>query len=138
MTIGTSTVVNDAHMAILFATIAGADHVRAYMSLLPKSRSSVALATLTRGSIEAFAKAAYLLAPKGSQDFIGRYCDVTARELYHPMKYSRFQDHTGAEIDQAVGISDPAAGNQSDIATCSSSGGKGDRMGALAAGIRAR
>jgi len=97
---GTSTVTNDAYLAILLATSAGADHVRAYVSLLPKSRVTVAMSTLTRGALEAFAKAGYLLEPVVSLEFIGRYLGVTLDDLTFPMKHGTFRDSEGVEIDK--------------------------------------
>lgn len=53
--------IRHAQLAVGFYAFTALDHMRAFVSLLKTRRSITPLATLTRGAVEAFAKANYLL-----------------------------------------------------------------------------
>lgn len=70
-----------ARHAVAFYTTAGFDHMRAFVTVLKTGRHIFPLATLTRGAVEAFAKANYLLRSTSAADLILRYVGLACSEL---------------------------------------------------------
>lgn len=57
------------------------------------------LATLTRGSVEAFGKANYLLSAASASDLIRRHVGLATHELGNSVKHSRIASYGGTEVD---------------------------------------
>lgn len=70
----------------LTADMAGLDHVWAFVVAL-KAGGAVALATLTRGGVEVFARAAWLLSSKSAGELIQRQAAVTLDDLKYIRKW---------------------------------------------------
>jgi hypothetical protein len=66
---------------MLFATLAGLDHARSFARLLAEADVSFSLAALTRGSLEAYARAWWLADVGSDKDFILRWLSALASEL---------------------------------------------------------
>ncbi len=92
-------IVQETNASILLATAAGSDHVRAFTGALDHRQATVAMGTLVRGAIEAFAKSYYLLSADSTEDFIARHIALTADELKYPLRYSRFREWNGKVTD---------------------------------------
>lgn len=92
-------VVREALVAAMYATLSGVDHVNAWAGLIRGETASVALATMTRGALEGFAKAYTLLSAPDTRELITRHLAITAADLKYPLRYSRFQDYAGQVLD---------------------------------------
>jgi hypothetical protein len=57
------------------------------------------MATLTRGSVEAFGKANYLLGAASAGDLIRRHVSLATLELGNSVKHSEFAHHDGTQVD---------------------------------------
>ncbi|WP_427174646.1 hypothetical protein [Arthrobacter sp. 92] len=91
--------VRHAHLAIGLHTLAALDHMRAFVPLLKTRRHIMPLATLTRGSVEAFGKANYLLGAESAGDLIRRHVGLATLELGNSVKHSEFAYHDGTKVD---------------------------------------
>jgi hypothetical protein len=96
---GIQGIVEEANFSMLLASSAGVDHVKTFTSALNAGQGTVALGTLVRGAVEAFAKAHYLLGAETTAEFIGRHIALTADELKFPLRYSQFQQWDGTITD---------------------------------------
>jgi hypothetical protein len=96
---GVHGIVEEAYFSVLLATSSGVDHVKAFTATLGGGHGTVALGTLVRSAVEAFAKSHHLLSAKTSEDLIGRHIALTAHELTFPLRYSRFQQGDGTITD---------------------------------------
>lgn len=94
-----STHVRHAHLAIGLYVFAALDHMRAFVPLLKTKRHIMSLATLTRGSVEAFGKANYLLGAETAGDLIRRHVSLAASELGQSVRHSEFAYHDGTRVD---------------------------------------
>ena len=65
----------------LFSTLAGIDHARTFARSLLLEDAAFALATLTRGSIEAYARAWWFIQPEDDTEVILRWLSGLAAEL---------------------------------------------------------
>lgn len=93
-----STVVRHAHLAMGLHTFAALDHMRAFVPLLKTRRHIMPLATLTRGSVEAFGKANYLLSASSAMDLIWRHASLATAELRNSVRHSEFALHDGTHV----------------------------------------
>ncbi|MBT8163795.1 hypothetical protein KKI43_25555 [Arthrobacter sp. GN70] len=73
--------VRHAHLAIALHTFVALDHMRVFVPLLKTRRHIMPLATLTRGSVEAFGKANYVLSAESARDLIRRHLGLKIHEL---------------------------------------------------------
>ncbi|MEO8528400.1 MAG: hypothetical protein ABI435_04925 [Pseudolysinimonas sp.] len=89
-------IVMEANFSMLLAALSGTAHLRAYCDLL--ETGTTALGTLTRGAVEAFSKAYYLLSPDSTPELVARHLALSKHELVHPQKHSRFRDVEGNEF----------------------------------------
>jgi hypothetical protein len=96
---GLQGIVQEANFSMLLATSAGVDHVKVFTSTLIAGHGTVALGTVVRGAVEAFAKAHYLLTAGTTADLIGRHIALTTDELRFPLRYSQFQQWDGTVTD---------------------------------------
>lgn len=94
-----STHVRHAHLAIGLYTFAALDHMRAFVSLLKTKRHFMPLATLTRGSVEAFGKANYLLDAESGGELIRRHTSLATSELGTSVKHSDLAYYDGTRVD---------------------------------------
>ena len=97
-----SRLAREATSATLIATFSGVDHTRAAIRELLGRRTHVAIATLTRAALEAFAKAYHLLTAADPQEYADRYIVLLSQELQHPFRNSQFRDHVGELVDNQV------------------------------------
>lgn len=88
-----------AHLAIGFYNFAALDHMRSFSMLLPKDGPVMSLATLTRGAIEAFGKAHYLLQASSPSDLLRRHLSLGIAELSNSTKHSDFTLFNGQQIN---------------------------------------
>ncbi|WP_314191767.1 hypothetical protein [uncultured Arthrobacter sp.] len=88
-----------AQHAVAFYNTAGFDHMRAFVTVLRTGRHIFPLATLTRGAVEAFAKANYLLGSTSAADLILRYVGLACSELRFSVRYSGFALLDGTQVD---------------------------------------
>lgn len=91
--------VRHAHLAISLHTLAALDHMRAFVPLLKTKRHIMPLATLTRGSVEAFGKANYLLSAESAGDLVRRHTSLVIHELTNSVKHSEFSQYDGTKVD---------------------------------------
>lgn len=96
---GGSSHVRHAHLASSLHTLAALDHMRAFVPLLKIKRHVMPLATLTRGSVEAFGKANYLLGAESAGDLIRRHVSLVILELGNSVKHSEFAYYDGKQVD---------------------------------------
>jgi hypothetical protein len=82
-----------------FSSMAASDNVDSFIACLKAQRATVSLATLTRGAVEAFGRAYFLLKAKSDIDFFVRYLSLTHEELKYPERHSGMTDANGNEID---------------------------------------
>lgn len=92
-------IVREALVAAMFATLSAVDHVQAWIDLVEAKRATVALATVARGALEGFAKSYFLLSAPSTEVLVARHISITAADLIHPLRHSKFQDHTGKPLD---------------------------------------
>ncbi|MBL0706128.1 hypothetical protein [Sinomonas cellulolyticus] len=90
-----------AHLAIAFYSFAGIDHMRSFSALLPKHEPVFSLATLTRGAVEAFGKAHYLLQADSALELLRRHLSLGITELDVSTKHSEITLFNGGRIDGA-------------------------------------
>jgi hypothetical protein len=96
---GIQGIVQEANFSMLLATSAGVDHIKVFTSALIAGHGTVALGTLVRGAVEAFAKSYFLLTAQTTADLIGRHIALTTDELKFPVRYSQFQQWDGRVTD---------------------------------------
>lgn len=72
---------NSALRSILFSMLAGMDHVRLFAISLATPNPSVGLATLTRGAIEAYGRAWWLMNARDGAQLLTRWLSGLAKEL---------------------------------------------------------
>ena len=96
---------------VLFATLAGLDHSRLLMSSIRQEGTTFALATLTRGAIEAYARAWWLIEDESNKEVLVRWLSAIAKELQSlerfapntPLKELRGRDSSpGDEREKAL------------------------------------
>ena len=73
--------VRGAVQSILFATLAGMDHVRTFGIVLGSESPTFSTATITRGAIECYGRANWLLHSKDAQLLVTRWLSGIAKEL---------------------------------------------------------
>lgn len=79
----------DAYLLMQYANLSGSDHVRAFVALIRASTvRSTALATVTRGALESFARTWYLLGHSGEMDLVHRSLSVLYSDLRYPARYN--------------------------------------------------
>lgn len=88
-----------AQHAVAFYATAGFDHMRAFVTVLKTGRHIFPLATLTRGAVEAFAKANYLLGSTSAADLLLRYVGLACSELRFSVRHSDFALLDGTQVD---------------------------------------
>lgn len=88
-----------AHLAIGFYIFAALDHMRSFSMLLPKEGPVMSLATLTRGAIEAFGKAHYLLQAGSASELLRRHLSLGIAELSTSAKHNEFTLFNGEQIN---------------------------------------
>ena len=94
-------IVREALMSAMLATLSGVDHALAWTRLLDDGSSAIAPSTVARGAIEGFASAFYLLRAEDPEQFVSRHLAVTRAGMRFPQRHSRFQDFTGAILDNS-------------------------------------
>lgn len=78
----------DAYLLMQYANLSGFDHVRALVTLIRAPRpGSTALATVTRGALEAFARSWYLLDATDEADLIHRTLSTLYSDLRYPARH---------------------------------------------------
>jgi hypothetical protein len=85
----------------IIAILAAADHMKALVAAFNTRQVSVATATLTRGVVEALAKARYLLNAAGAEQLAQRYVALTRTEIEQAKKHNEFQSFAGEAVDGA-------------------------------------
>jgi len=70
----------------LFGTVAGIDHSRQAAIALRDGRATFALATLTRGALESYARASWLIDTTSDEDLLTRWLSGIAAELSWSIK----------------------------------------------------
>jgi hypothetical protein len=88
-----------AHLAIGFYSFAALDHMRSFSVLLPKDGPVMSLATLTRGAVEAFGKAHYLLQASSPSELLRRHLNLGIAELSTSAKHSELTLFNGEYIN---------------------------------------
>jgi hypothetical protein len=91
----------DAYLYVQYSNLNGFDHVRAIIALLSANQMrSTALATLTRGALEAFSRSWFLLSAEGPGTLSRRVISLLYAELRYPELYE-FKLHTndGEAVD---------------------------------------
>jgi hypothetical protein len=96
---GIQKVVQEANVSGMLTVSSGTDHVLAFCSCLESGTGTVALGTLVRAAVEAFAKANYLWSSPTTADLIGRHIALTKDELRFPLRYSSFRQWDGTITD---------------------------------------
>lgn len=66
---------------VLFATLAGIDHARLFARSIVQEDAAFALATLTRGSVEAYARAWWIIESEDDVELVTRWLSGLADEL---------------------------------------------------------
>jgi hypothetical protein len=92
-------IVRETLVAALYATLSGVDHALSWAELIGVENATVSLATVARGAVEGLAKAYYLLSSASTEELIAKHISVTASDLVHPLRNSKFQDYTGQLMD---------------------------------------
>lgn len=85
---------NSVHLTILAAV----DHIKVFTSSIGRPGTTISTATLTRGAIEALAKAFYLLSAENPQYFLQRYVALQEYE-FNTTKDSEYQKLDGSPVD---------------------------------------
>lgn len=96
--------IQSAHLAIGFYSFAALDHMRSFSMLLPKDGPVMSLATLTRGAVEAFGKAHYLLQASSPPELLRRHLSLGIAELSASTKHSDFTLFNGEQINGSTYI----------------------------------
>jgi hypothetical protein len=94
-----STHLRHAQHAIAFYSVAGLDHMRAFVAVLKTDRHIFPLATLARGAVEAFAKANYILTANSPENLLLRYVGLACSELRYSQKLNDFAFLDGTPVD---------------------------------------
>ncbi|RWZ67709.1 hypothetical protein ELQ92_00045 [Labedella populi] len=96
----TSTPIDDALDRIVFAFRAGLDHARLVATALPDERASFAIVTTSRGCIESFAKAWWLMSAPSQKEITVRWLSSLERELN--LRHKLEPDAVLASVDSGV------------------------------------
>jgi len=81
--------VRRAHEAMLFATLAGWDIGVAFATLLRgRQPATVSLALITRGAVEAFSRAHWLLAAGSTEELVRRHLSIAIGDLGYHLKHA--------------------------------------------------
>ena len=94
-----STLFESAGNAIALAGVAAADNVGAFVTLVKSGRGPTAASPVTRAALEAYARVFFLLNAESAEVFYHRYLSLTHEELKYPVRYSKFANASGEEID---------------------------------------
>jgi hypothetical protein len=70
----------------LFATLAGVDHVQSFAHAIVRDEVAFSTATVTRGAVESFARAWWLIEPESDSETIHRWLSAMASELAMMLK----------------------------------------------------
>jgi hypothetical protein len=76
-----SQIFTKAHNSVHAVMLAAADHVKSFVAITGRPGTTLSTATMTRGAIEAFAKARYLIDASGAATFAQRYVALQNYEL---------------------------------------------------------
>ena len=93
-----------AHLAMAFYCFAALDHMRSFSMLLPKDGPVMSLATLTRGAVEAFGKAHYLLHASSPSELLRRHLNLGISEFSTSTKHNEFTLFNGEQINGSAYI----------------------------------
>jgi len=81
--------VMDAYLVMQYANLSGCDHVRGFVSLCRSvPPRSTALATLTRGALEAFSRTSFLLAGRDAKDLTHRHISCLYADFLYPARHN--------------------------------------------------
>jgi hypothetical protein len=86
-------------LAVAFYNATALDHMQAFVTLLKARRHIMPLATVTRGAVEAFAKANYLLSATSIDGLLQRHVSLANMELSVSTKHSDFAFFDGTGVD---------------------------------------
>lgn len=89
---------SESHSSVHLATLAGVDHMKGFAAGVARPGTTVSLATLTRGAVEAFGKAHFLLSAGSGIVLIQRHTAVQEIELKSTGNLT-FRDSSGTVID---------------------------------------
>jgi hypothetical protein len=79
-----------AHTDIAVAILTGLDHLAWFAALAANPHPSApAMATVTRGAIEVFARAHWLLRTSDARDIVARHTAIVLRDLKYPVLFSQ-------------------------------------------------
>lgn len=94
--------VTGVHQEVFYADLAGFDHMRGFVAALGDNRASVSLATIARGGVEAFARAAWLLEPSTAVDAVARLAALELADMKYIVKLTptgHLRRWTGETVD---------------------------------------
>ena len=92
-----------AHTDIAVAILTGLDHLAGFASLAANAHPSApAMATVTRGAIEVFARAHWLLRASDIRDMVARHTAITLRDLKFPVKFGQEMQAGSKEVITAT------------------------------------
>jgi hypothetical protein len=84
-----STPIDGVHQEAFYANLAGFDHMRAFVAAIgDRFRIGVSLATIARGGVEAFARAAWLMEPTSAKEMIARHAALALSDIKYIGKFT--------------------------------------------------